>query len=75
MKKSVPKVMQRVKFYVLFVVLFNPNFGVLLHRTRAVPEVKTLVVCSSFCGSFVIHFCNNLEEMNLTGSFSHQNFS
>ena len=38
-------------------------------------EVKTLVVCSSFCGSFVIHFCNNLEEMNLTGSFSHQNFS
>ena len=42
-EKSVPKVMQRVKFYVLFVVLFHPNFGVLLHRTRAVP---------------VLHFCN-----------------
>ena len=39
-EKSVPNVMQKVRFYVLFVVLFNPNFGVLLHRTRAVPVLK-----------------------------------
>ena len=36
-EKSVPNVMQKIEFYVLFVVLFTPNFGVLLHRTRAVP--------------------------------------
>ena len=36
-EKSVPNVIKKVKFYVLFVVLFDPNFGVLLHRTRAVP--------------------------------------
>ena len=39
-EKSVLNVMQKVKFYVLFVVLFNTNFGVLLHRTRAVPVLK-----------------------------------
>ena len=39
-EKSVPNVMQKVKFYVLFVILFYPNFGVLLHRTRAVPVLQ-----------------------------------
>ena len=39
-EKSVLNVMQKIKFYVLFVVLFNPNFGVLLHRTRAVPVLN-----------------------------------
>ena len=43
-EKSVPNVMQKVKFYVLFAVLFNPNFGVLLHRTRAVPVLEFYLV-------------------------------
>ena len=47
-EKSVLNVMQKVKFYVLFVVLFNPNFGVLLHRTRAVPVLQTSLVLNSF---------------------------
>ena len=46
-EKSVPKVMQRVKFYVLFVVLFNPIFGVLLNRTRAVPVLHLLVTATA----------------------------
>ena len=36
-EKSVPNIMQKVIFYVLFVVLFSLNIGVQLHRTRAVP--------------------------------------
>ena len=39
-EKSAPNIMQKVKFYVQFDVLFNPNYDVLLHRTRAVPVLK-----------------------------------
>ena len=39
------------------------------------PEVKTLVVWGSFGGSFLFYFGHNLDEMNLTDSFGHQNFS